>query len=183
MNVTAASRGKGAPLTPAEERRIFSGHPWYTLVDLSSRLEGGLLGLLTGDDEFHSPEALPRLDYIQLDPPQGFRRAHRRVPRGVWSDDGAQALCLLESLLNQGRLDPDDLAARLVRWHRDGHMAVQSHLLAFDVTASSAIRCTTKGCRACPPSSVCLDRPAPGSSWGPAVYTSIAVTSASPRNP
>jgi hypothetical protein len=36
---------KGAPLTPAEERRIFSGHHWYTMVDLPSRLEGGLLGL------------------------------------------------------------------------------------------------------------------------------------------
>lgn len=103
---------------------------------MRSRLEGGLLGLLIGDAlgvpyEFHRPDEIPARDLIEMDPPIGFIRAHGDVPPGTWSDDGAQALCLLESLLETGGLDLHDLADRLQRWYRDGHMAVDGHV--FDV--------------------------------------------------
>ncbi len=85
------------------------------------RIEGGLLGLLVGDAlgvpyEFHPPEAIPPREAIEYQPPEGFRRAHASVPPGTWSDDGAQALVLLASLLECGRLDPRGLrpAARAV---------------------------------------------------------------------
>src|SRR5262249_3260170 len=55
-------------------------------------------------------------------PPANFRRAHPSVPAGTWSDDGAQALCLLESLLIKGELDIDDLARRLLRWLDQGYL-------------------------------------------------------------
>src|SRR5438094_2625874 len=93
------------------------------------RIEGGILGLLMGDAlgvpyEFHPPEALPPVDSIEMDPPAAFERAHRRVPPGTWSDDGAHALCLLASLLDCGQLDIDDFGRRLVGWYRQGTMAV-----------------------------------------------------------
>lgn len=52
-----------------------------------SRIAGGILGLLIGDAlgvpyEFYSPEALPRIDEIELSPPPGFRRSHA-VPAGT----------------------------------------------------------------------------------------------------
>ena len=65
--------------------------------DLSSkqrdRLRGGLPGLLTGDAlgvpyEFHTTSEIPKLPDIEMDPPAGFKRAHRGVPPGTWSDDG-----------------------------------------------------------------------------------------------
>lgn len=90
-----------------------------------SRLSGGLSGLLVGDAlgvpyEFHHSSALPPVALIEMTPPAGFRRAHSGVPPGTWSDDGAQALVLLESLLRRGELDLEDFGAGLVRWYRDG---------------------------------------------------------------
>lgn len=69
------------------------------------RLAGGLQGLLIGDAlgvpyEFHDPLDLPPQAQIDFDPPEGFPRSHEGVPPGTWSDDGAQALCLLQSLLD-----------------------------------------------------------------------------------
>lgn len=116
------------------------------MLTLAERIEGGVLGLLIGDAlgvpyEFHPPTALPA--EVDMVPPAGFRRSHPTVPPGTWSDDGAQALCLLESLLQRGRLDVDDFAQRLVAWYLDGHLAVDSRV--FDVgnqtaAALSAIR-------------------------------------------
>jgi len=89
------------------------------------RIEGGLAGLLVGDAlgvpyEFHSPEAIPPAHEIEFDPPCGFRRAQSGVPPATWSDDGAQAICLLDSLLARGGIDPDDDARRLVDWYEKG---------------------------------------------------------------
>ena len=69
------------------------------------RIEGGLLGLLIGDAlgvpyEFNAPGALPPRAEIEFTPPVTFRRSHPSVKPGTWSDDGAQALCLLASLLH-----------------------------------------------------------------------------------
>jgi ADP-ribosylglycohydrolase len=106
----------------------------------AERIEGGLLGLLIGDAlgvpyEFHRPESIPPLNDIDFEPPSGFQRAHLRVPPGTWSDDGAQALCLLASLLDCDCLDTEDLARRFVRWHREGYMAVNG--IVFDVGSTT----------------------------------------------
>ncbi len=103
---------------------------------LADRLAGGLMGLLVGDAlgvpyEFHPPQDIPPPAQIEYEPPAGFYRAHPGIESGTWSDDGAQALCLLASLLHNGRLDPQDLANRLVNWHDHGYLAVDG--LVFDV--------------------------------------------------
>jgi ADP-ribosylglycohydrolase len=90
------------------------------------RLEGGLVGLLVGDApgvpyEF---EKIPAFAEIEFEPPPGHWRAWPGTPPGTWSDDGAQALCLLASLLETDRLDPEDLAARLLRSHTKGYLWV-----------------------------------------------------------
>jgi ADP-ribosylglycohydrolase len=105
-------------------------------TDLASRVRGGLLGLLVGDAlgvpyEFSHPSHLPPPHLIDFEPPAGFPRAHAGTPPGTWSDDGAQALCLLASLLDRGRLDLEDFSARLVAWHDRGYLAVDGR--TFDV--------------------------------------------------
>jgi len=100
------------------------------------RIAGGLVGLLVGDAlgvpyEFHPPERIPPQDQIDMQPPDDFPRAHRDTPPGTWSDDGAQALCLIESLLEREGLELDDLGARLLRWLDGGHLAVDGRV--FDV--------------------------------------------------
>jgi ADP-ribosyl-[dinitrogen reductase] hydrolase len=104
--------------------------------DLADAVAGGVWGLLVGDAlgvpfEFRKPDQLPPFQQIEMPPPTGFRPTYPDAPAGAWSDDGAQALCLLASLLECGRLDLEDLAARLVRWLRTGYMAVGG--IVFDV--------------------------------------------------
>jgi ADP-ribosylglycohydrolase len=108
------------------------------------RIEGGLLGLLVGDAlgvpyEFHQPADLPPLHAIEMTPPAGFRRAHAGVPPGTWSDDGAQALVLLDSLLRCGRLDLDDVGRGLVAWYERGLLAVDGVVFDVGIQTSQAI--------------------------------------------
>lgn len=114
------------------------------------RLAGGLYGLLIGDAvgvpyEFHRPGSLPPFEEIELIPPSGFPRAHPSAPPGAWSDDGAQALCLLESLLHHGRLDVDDFGRRLVNWLRWGYLAAEGKVFDVGLQTSRAIEAIESG--------------------------------------
>jgi ADP-ribosylglycohydrolase len=110
----------------------------------AERIEGGVLGLLIGDAlgvpyEFHLPQDLPPIAQIEMEPPSGFHRAHKGTPPGTWSDDGAQALVLLESLLRCGQLDLDDFARGLVAWHDSGFMAVDHRVFDVGIQTRQAI--------------------------------------------
>lgn len=114
------------------------------------KIAGGLYGLLVGDAlgvpyEFTAPEHLPPREMLEMDPPPGFDRAHATVAPGTWSDDGAQALCLLASLLEHGRLDAPDFAARLLAWYRDGYMAIDSRVFDVGVQTQLAFRVLEAG--------------------------------------
>jgi ribA/ribD-fused uncharacterized protein len=106
------------------------------MLTFQDRVEGGLWGLLIGDAlgvpyEFKRPEVLPSLEKIEMTPPKGFPRSHGSVPSGTWSDDGAQALALLASLLEKGKLDIEDYGEKLLAWRDHGYMAVDGDV--FDV--------------------------------------------------
>lgn len=110
----------------------------------ADRIAGGIVGLLVGDAlgvpyEFHPPEEIPPAEKIEFTPPPGFRRAHGSVPPGTWSDDGAQALCLLASLLERGVFDPSDFAQRLRDWYDRGYMAVDAHVYDVGITTRRAL--------------------------------------------
>lgn len=124
-------------------RSIFKGG--LSMPNLRERLGGGLYGLLIGDAvgvpyEFHSPQQLPPLAQLDMIPPPHFARAHASVPPGTWSDDGAQALALLASLLEHGALNLDDFAARLVAWYQNGTLAVDGRVFDVGIQTSTAIR-------------------------------------------
>lgn len=117
---------------------------------VQERVAGGLWGLLIGDAlgvpyEFHQPTDLPARADIEMSPPPTFHRAHATIAPGTWSDDGAQALALLASLLERRTLDLDDFAQRLVAWYAQGYLAVDN--LVFDVggQTSQAIRALRAG--------------------------------------
>lgn len=118
--------------------------PLESLYVRRDRLAGGLQGLLIGDAlgvpyEFHDAHALPAREWIEMDPPEGFQRSHPGVPPGTWSDDGAQALCLLQSLLAHGDLDLGDFSRRLVNWADWGHLAVDGQVFDIGVQTAHAI--------------------------------------------
>jgi ADP-ribosylglycohydrolase len=114
------------------------------------RIEGGIIGLLVGDAlgvpyEFHSAANIPEPEAIEMRPPKDFMRAHKQVAPGTWSDDGAQALCLLASLLEKGRFDLDDFARRLVGWYQDGEMAVGGVVYDVGIQTERALHALIEG--------------------------------------
>lgn len=107
----------------------------------ADQAEAGLWGLLVGDAvgvpyEFHPPQALPPLEAIDLVPPRGFPRAHVGVPPGTWSDDGAQALALLDTLVSTAEVDLKHFAANVRAWLHEGRFAVNRSV--FDVGRQTA---------------------------------------------
>lgn len=109
-----------------------------------NRLKGGLFGLLVGDAlgvpyEFHYAADIPPYELIEMQPPEGFMRAHMGVPAGTWSDDGAQALCLLDSLLSAGKFDMNDFSDKLLAWYDEGLWAVDENVFDVGIQTSMAL--------------------------------------------
>ena len=119
-------------------------------ITLAARIQGGLYGLLIGDAvgvpyEFHAAYELPPVEQLDMQPPAGFRRSHRGVPPGTWSDDGAQALCLLASLLHAGCLDVHDFARRLLNWRNVGYLAVDFEVFDIGMQTQQALARLARG--------------------------------------
>jgi ADP-ribosyl-[dinitrogen reductase] hydrolase len=115
------------------------------MLDISQRIHGAIYGLLIGDAvgvpyEFNSPDALPPIELIDMIPPQNFPRTYPSVPIGTWSDDGAQALCLLASLIHCNEFDDHDFMNRICNWYQYGYMAVDSKIFDVGIQTSDAIQ-------------------------------------------
>jgi len=139
------------PERPAAARsRPAAGLTFVTGHRQSQARRGGLLGLLLGDAlgvpyEFRPAGALPAPALIDMTPPPGFARSHAGVPPGTWSDDGAQALCLAESLLARDALDLDDFGRRLLRWRDRGHLAVDARVFDVGIQTGAALARLRRG--------------------------------------
>ena len=114
-------------------------------IQIKDKIKGGIFGLLVGDAlgvpyEFHARETIPAFDEIEFEPPNWFRRAHAGVPVGTYSDDGAQALILLDSLLECDKFDAAHFAKGLVGWYDKGFMAVGGKVFDVGIQTATAIR-------------------------------------------
>ena len=114
------------------------------------QISGGVWGLLIGDAlgvpyEFNAPEKLPPRAQIEFEPPASFRRTYQGIAPGTWSDDGAGALALLDSLLDCGQLDLNDFALRLQAWRDHGQYAVGGQVFDIGVTTAAALRAFARG--------------------------------------
>lgn len=119
-------------------------------LSLRDRISGGLFGLLVGDAlgvpyEFCAASDLPDLAAIEFVPPQGFRRSHSSAPPGTWSDDGAQALCLLASLLERGCLDVVDFSKKLLKWYHEGAFTADRKVFDCGIQTRAAIQALRSG--------------------------------------
>ncbi|WP_434279389.1 ADP-ribosylglycohydrolase family protein [Acinetobacter sp. CE-15] len=109
------------------------------------QLKGAIYGLLVGDAvgvsyEFLLAEQLPAYDQIEMLPPNNFAKTYPHIPAGTWSDDGAQALCLLDSLLYKNKMDTEDFMKRICNWYQCGYMAVDFQVFDVGVQTAEAIR-------------------------------------------
>ncbi len=116
-----------------------------TKITKADKIKGGIIGLLVGDAlgvpyEFHPKQEIPSFGEIEFEPPNWFRRAHAGVSPGTYSDDGAQALILLNTLLECGKFDAAHFANGLVDWYDEGFMAVGSEVFDVGIQTANAIR-------------------------------------------
>lgn len=114
------------------------------------KIAGGFYGLLIGDAlgvpyEFHMADQLPSYKEIEMMPPKGFQRSHSQVEAGTWSDDGAQALCLVDSLLSQGTFSLEHFSDLLLSWYEDGVWAVGNVVFDVGIQTGSALRAYKEG--------------------------------------
>lgn len=114
------------------------------------KIKGGIYGLLVGDAlgvpyEFHPAKDLPPDSEIEMTPPQTFKRSYPHITIGTWSDDGAQALALLDSLLSSKSLDPDDLMKRFILWYEKGTYAIDNLVFDIGIQTSEALRAYKQG--------------------------------------
>lgn len=119
----------------------------------ADRVRGGVYGLLVGDAlgvpcEFHDASEIPAEHEIEMAPPKGLRRAHSGVPIGTWSDDGAQALCLLDTLSRDATLNPDDFGTQLVSWYETGHMTPDGKVFDVGIQTRRALGALKQGVEA-----------------------------------
>jgi ADP-ribosyl-[dinitrogen reductase] hydrolase len=130
--------------TPAEEDEVIRRHtPWMNPADYGldeaerrDRAVGAMLGLAIGDAvgttlEFRRRDEARVQDMVGGGP---FGLAP-----GEWTDDTSMALCLGYSLAELGRLDPDDVARRLVAWYRQGAYSMNGRCFDIGGTTRRAV--------------------------------------------
>lgn len=115
-----------------------------------TKIKNSLYGLLIGDAcgvpyEFKQVIQIPTFEEIDMIPPTNFQKTYPHIPLGTWSDDGAQALALLDSLLENQRLEAYDFTSRLVSWYEDGKYAVDSIVFDIGIQTSEALRAYKQG--------------------------------------
>jgi ADP-ribosyl-[dinitrogen reductase] hydrolase len=101
------------------------------------RARGALLGLATGDAvgttvEFMRPGSFEPVTDMVGGGPFGLEP-------GQWTDDTSMALCLAESLVDQGGHDPTDQMRRYLRWWREGYFSPTGRCFDIGTTTRSQL--------------------------------------------
>ena len=97
-------------------------------IDRKSRFIGCLVGLAVGDALGAPVEFMERGTF---EPVTGMRDGGpHQLLAGQWTDDTSMALCLADSLIENG-FDPADQMRRYWRWYTEGHNSVNGK--CFDI--------------------------------------------------
>ena len=107
------------------------------LPDRLDRARGALLGLAVGDAIGTTVEFEPRDSFVPLTDMVGGG-PFNLLP-GQWTDDTSMALCLANSLLENG-FDLHDQIQRYVRWHDQGYMSSNGRCFDIGSATSAALR-------------------------------------------
>ncbi len=109
------------------------------------KILGGIWGLIIGDAvgvpyEFYEANELPELEEIDIIPPNSFKKSYPDVPFGTYSDDSAQFLCVLDSYIECGGFNIDNLAYKISKWLSNGLWAVDKIVFDIGNQTASALR-------------------------------------------
>ena len=106
-------------------------------MQLRDRFRGTLLGLAVGDALGAPVEGL--LPWM-FTPVSGMVSGGlHNIEAGQWTDDTSMALCLAESLIEQGGHDPQDQLRRYVMWLDEGHLTSRGRAFGIGSTVYAAL--------------------------------------------
>lgn len=108
------------------------------------RYRGSLLGLAVGDALGAPVESLPPGQFRPVVDMVGG--GTHGLEAGYWTDDTSMALCLAESLVECGGLDPPDQLSRYSRWFREGYLSSTGECFGMgDTTREALLRFEVSG--------------------------------------
>ncbi|WP_255683371.1 ADP-ribosylglycohydrolase family protein [Luteimonas sp. MHLX1A] len=107
------------------------------MIDLKQRYLGSILGLACGDAIGGPVEFYRRGRFPEVTGMHGGGKF--QLQPGEWTDDTAMALCLAESLLECGGVDPLDQMQRYWRWANDGRHSTRPHAFGLGKTVAAAL--------------------------------------------
>lgn len=99
------------------------------------RLRGMLWGLIIGDC-LGSPVQFSEMDSFPT-VTEMLPCRHFNTPAGCWTDDGAMALCIMESAVSCQGYYIQDIANNFIRWYDEGFCSSLDH--AFDIGTATAM--------------------------------------------
>lgn len=119
-------------------------------MKIKDKIAGGLYGLLIGDAlgvpyEFRPAKEIPPYQEIEMTPPPNFQKSYSNVDAGTWSDDGAQALCLFDSLIACDKFCLQDFSEKLSAWYQKGYWAINNIVFDVGIQTSEALHAYQKG--------------------------------------
>lgn len=125
------NNAKNLLLKSEEESKQGKSNPWFD----------GIMGVVVGD-ALGMPVQFLKRDEVQSGPiftMDGFGTFD--LPPGAWSDDSSLTLATLNSIVEQGKIDCDDIMERFVDWYDNG--AYTPYGFSFDIGAT----CTEAICK------------------------------------
>ncbi|MEQ9015740.1 MAG: ADP-ribosylglycohydrolase family protein [Marinovum algicola] len=136
-----ASVAGAPPVSPGEPALPSAANPTSSSpADDAGRRDralGALVGLAVGDAIGTTLEFTARDSRPPLDDMIGGGPFH--LAPGVWTDDTSMALCLADSLIARGTLEPADLMERFVAWWRNGENSPTGRCFDIGNTVRAAL--------------------------------------------
>ena len=111
--------------------------------DLKSQVRSGVIGHAIGDALGVPVEFKSRLELI-FDPVQSMRSSGTHgMPAGTWSDDTSMTIALMQSLIDCGRFDYQDIMDKFYQWWKKDEFTATG--MAFDIGGTCARAITNYG--------------------------------------
>ena len=104
-------------------------------IEKKDRIRGMLWGLIVGDClgspvQFMNMDSFPKVTEM-------IPCRHFNTPAGYWTDDGAMALCIMESAVRCQKYDLEDIADNFIRWYDNGFCSSLDY--SFDVGTATVM--------------------------------------------
>ncbi len=107
------------------------------MIDLKSRLKGGILGLCAGDALGVPVEFNSRLNLIEKPVVDMIGYGTHRQPPGTWSDDSSMTFCTMDSLCRGYNLN--DMAHNFLKWRTESFWTPFGIVFDIGISTNNAI--------------------------------------------